>query len=92
MSRIGFVKAHAHGNDFLIIEGIQDYPSNKLTIVNRNGVKMYQTSGYDNVSKVFDGHSSGGDMMQAGTYFYELEINVNGETKRKAGYIILKFN
>jgi len=79
-------------NDFLIIEGIQDYPDNKLTIVNRNGVKMFQTSGYNNVSTVFDGHNSSGDLMQAGTYFYELELHINGETKRKAGYIILKFN
>jgi gliding motility-associated-like protein len=79
-------------NDFLIIEGIQDYPDNRLTIVNRNGVKMFQTSGYNNLSSVFDGHNSSGDLMQAGTYFYELELHINGETKRKAGYIILKFN
>jgi gliding motility-associated-like protein len=79
-------------NDFLVIDGIQDYPNNRLTIVNRNGVKVFQTSGYNNLSNVFDGHSSNGDLMQAGTYFYELEINVNGDNKRKAGYIILKFN
>jgi gliding motility-associated-like protein len=81
-------------NDFLVIDGIQDYPDNKLTIVNRNGVKLFQTSGYNNLTNVFDGHAStnGGSLMQAGTYFYELEIKVNGETKRKAGYIVLKFN
>jgi gliding motility-associated-like protein len=80
-------------NDFLVIEGIQDYPDNKLTIVNRNGSRVFQSSGYNNLTNVFDGHSgNNGELMAAGTYFYELEIKVNGETKRKAGYIVLKFN
>jgi len=79
-------------NDYLMIDGIQDYPDNKLTIVNRNGLKMFQAAGYNNLNNVFDGHNSSGDMLQAGTYFYELELHINGETKRKAGYIVIKFN
>jgi gliding motility-associated-like protein len=80
-------------NDVLIIDGILDYPSNMLVIVNRNGSKIFQASGYDNIHHVFDGHSSiNGDMLPAGTYYYELTIQTKGENKRKAGYIILKFN
>jgi gliding motility-associated-like protein len=80
-------------NDYLIIDGINDYPDNQLTIVNRNGAKMFQISGYNNNSNNFDGHSNvNGSVMQAGTYFYELVIKVNGESKRMAGYIILKYN
>jgi gliding motility-associated-like protein len=77
-------------NDFLVIDGIKDFPDNKLTIVNRNGAKEFQITGYDNATKVFDGHSNSGSMMQMGTYFYELEFKANGENQRKVGYIILK--
>jgi gliding motility-associated-like protein len=77
-------------NDFLTIDGIKDFPDNKLTIVNRNGVKEFQISGYNNADKVFDGHASNGNMMTMGTYFYVLEFNDNGDNKRKVGYIILK--
>jgi gliding motility-associated-like protein len=88
------VSPNADGiNDYLMIDGINDYPDNKLTIVNRNGIKMYQTSGYNNNSNNFNGHSNiNGSLMQAGTYFYELEIKTNGETKKMAGYFILKYN
>jgi len=80
-------------NDYLVIDRINSYPDNKLTIVNPNGAKVYETSGYDNNFNHFDGHSSvNGTLMQAGTYFYELDLNVNGETKRVVGYIVLKYN
>ncbi len=80
-------------NDYLVIDRITNYPNNKLTIVNPNGAKVYETSGYDNNFNHFDGHSSvNGTLMQAGTYFYELDLNVNGETKRVVGYIVLKYN
>jgi gliding motility-associated-like protein len=79
-------------NDYLQIDGIKDYPVNKLTIVDRNGIKVFQTSNYDNISNNFTGHSNSGGAIQAGTYFYELELNVNGESKRISGYIVLKYN
>jgi gliding motility-associated-like protein len=80
-------------NDVLIIEGIKDYLDNRLTIVNRNGVKVYETRGYDNAQRLFDGHSNiTGALQQAGTYFYELEYSVNGVTRHKTGYFVLKYN
>jgi gliding motility-associated-like protein len=80
-------------NDTWVLDGIENYPDNKVTIVNRNGVKIFQTSGYNNMSNGFDGHSNiTGSLMQAGTYFYILEIKVHDETKRTTGYLILKFN
>ena len=79
-------------NDVLVIEGIAAYPDNKLTIINRSGNVLYEVSGYDNVTKVFDGHSSKTRaMQQAGTYFYMLQYKVNGDTKSKTGYIVLKY-
>ncbi len=78
-------------NDYLAIDGITGHPENKLTIIDRNGQLVYQTTGYDNSSKVFDGHSNGGKMQLPGTYFYSLDYIVNGESRHKTGYILLKY-
>ena len=79
-------------NDFLIIEGITNYPDNHLMIINLNGALVYQASGYDNSKAVFDGHSSINGRMQApGTYFYALDYNVSGVIKHRTGYIVLKY-
>ncbi len=78
-------------NDHLTIDGITNYPVNRLMIVDRNGNLVYQATGYDNSTRVFDGHSSNGRVQQAGTYFYSLEYTVNGETRRKTGYIELRY-
>jgi gliding motility-associated-like protein len=79
-------------NDFLIIENITNYPDNKLQIMNRNGQLIYVTQGYDNSSKVFDGHSNkNGQMQLPGTYFYQLDYTVSGISKHKTGFIVLKY-
>jgi len=79
-------------NDFLQIDNISQYPENKLSIMNRNGQLVYQTAGYNNSSKVFDGHSSkNGQMQLPGTYFYQLDYTANGITKHKTGFLVLKY-
>jgi len=79
-------------NDFLLIDGIAAYPDNKLLIMDRNGLVIYETKGYDNSSRIFDGHSNKtGAMQLPGTYFYSLDYMVNGQNKHKTGYIILKY-
>ena len=79
-------------NDFLLIEGIQNYYGNRVTIVNRNGVKVFDITGYNNTTKIFDGHSNiTGALQQAGTYFYLIEYIANGEGRRKTGYLVLKY-
>jgi len=79
-------------NDFLQIDNIIQYPDNKLAIMNRNGQLVFETSGYDNSSKVFDGHSNkNGQMQLPGTYFYQLDYTVSGVTKHKTGFIVLKY-
>ncbi len=78
-------------NDYLTIEGITKYPDNKLTIIDRNGILVYEKAGYDNSSKVFDGHSNQGKMQQPGTYFYSLDYKVNGENRHLTGYILLRY-
>ncbi len=78
-------------NDALTIDGITNYPDNHLTIIDRNGILVYETKGYDNSSRLFDGHSNGGKMQLPGTYFYSLDYTVNGESRHKTGYIVLKY-
>jgi len=79
-------------DDVLIIEGIDKYPDNKLLMVNRNGVKVFEMTGYNNGSRVFDGHSSiTGVSLQQGTYLYLLQYKVNGELKIKKGFIELRY-
>jgi len=76
----------------LTIDNIGKYPDNKITIVNNSGTKIFEATGYDNVNKTFDGHSSiTGAKQQAGTYFYVLEYKDNGVSKTKSGYISLKY-
>jgi hypothetical protein len=63
-----------------------------LMIMNRNGQLVYEAGGYDNSAKVFDGHSNKtGAKQLPGTYFYSLDYSVKGVTKRKTGFIILKY-
>ena len=79
-------------NDFLTIENINQYPDNKLSIMNRDGQLIYESKGYDNSSKVFDGHSNkNGKMQLPGTYFYQLDYTVNGAAKHKTGFLVLKY-
>ncbi len=79
-------------NDFLQIENINQYPDNKLTIMNRNGQMIYEAKNYGNSTKVFDGHSNkNGQMQLPGTYFYQLDYTVKGVVKHKTGFIVLKY-
>jgi|GEM_PF-1210982 len=79
-------------NDILQIDNIESYPDNKVTLINRNGTTIFEIAGYDNQGKVFDGHSNiTKEMQKPGTYFYELQYKVNGETKRKASFFVIKY-
>jgi len=79
-------------NDFLTIDGITAYPDNRLMIIDLSGALVFQANGYDNISKVFDGHAStNGRLQQPGTYFYSLDYTVKGQSRNKTGYIILKY-
>jgi len=79
-------------NDFLIIDGIVTHPENKLSIMNRNGVLIFETNGYNNSTRVFDGHSNkNGKMQPPGTYFYSLAYKVKGMVKHKTGFVVLRY-
>jgi gliding motility-associated-like protein len=79
-------------NDVLTIDKIAAFPNNKLMVISNTGALVYEVSGYDNKLKAFDGHSSiNGKLQPAGTYFYSLQYTVNGKSKTKTGYVVLKY-
>ena len=79
-------------NDVLKIDNIALYPENKLMVMSATGLKVFESAGYDNNTKTFDGHSSlTGARVPQGTYFYSFQYKVDGVLKNKTGYIILKY-
>lgn len=78
-------------NDFLIIEGIRDYPENRLTIFNRNGMVVYEAHGYDNGSIVFRGQGRNQQLLPAGTYYYLLDVKIDSVWKQEKGFIVLRY-
>ncbi|MFC6098126.1 gliding motility-associated C-terminal domain-containing protein [Flavobacterium qiangtangense] len=89
-------------NDIFLLDGIDCYPNNQVTIFNRWGVEVFGTRGYDNTSKVFKGYSEGRTTISAdsklptGTYFYILKYEFKvGETSRnieKSGHLYINGN
>ncbi len=63
-------------NDVFYIDGIEDFPNNKLCIYNRWGNKVYEKDGYNNE---WDGSWSG-NVLPDGTYFYVLNLGDEDNT------------
>ncbi len=61
-------------NDNWIIEGIENFPDNKVKIFNRWGDQIIALDRYDNVNSVWDGRNAKGNLVPDGTYFYIVEI------------------
>ncbi|WP_325636740.1 gliding motility-associated C-terminal domain-containing protein [Parapedobacter sp.] len=78
-------------NEYLIIEAIRDHAENRVTIFSRNGTLLWEASGYDNDRVVFRGISTGGQQLPAGTYFYIVEVKVNGKWEHRKGYFVIRY-
>jgi len=70
-------------NDKWIIDNIDLYPNNKITIFNRWGQKVYEVSGYDNKQKSWPTESDKA-FLPASTYFYIIDL---GDNKPIKGWI-----
>ncbi len=77
-------------NEVLQIDGIEQYPDNRVVIVDRNGQVLYDVRGYNNSQVSFNGRV-GGKAIPAGTYFYLVEVKVNGKWEPYKGYFVLKY-
>ncbi len=75
-------------NDTYFIKGIDRYPSNKVTILNRWGNIVYEKVGYLNE---WDGYSNvrkvGKEPLPVGTYYYLIQY---GNNRHKAGFVYLE--
>ena len=83
-------------NDFFNISNIEAFPDNTVQIFNRWGVKVFETTGYDNNANVFRGISDGratlsqGEQLPAGVYFYTIQYtNNDNRVISKSGYLYI---
>jgi gliding motility-associated-like protein len=85
-------------NEYFDIENITDscYSDNTVEIYNRWGVMVYNTTNYDNRTRLFTGVSEGRSTIKqsaelpTGTYFYILKYrNSEGNYTTKTGYLYL---
>ncbi|MTI21971.1 hypothetical protein E1176_13140 [Fulvivirga sp. RKSG066] len=86
----GISRGNGGQNDFFKIDCISSFPENVVKIFNRAGTLVYETQGYDNASKLFDGVSNKGMSpigtdLPDGTYFYV--IDKNDGSKPLSGYL-----
>ncbi|ACU93163.1 hypothetical protein Coch_1618 [Capnocytophaga ochracea DSM 7271] len=84
-------------NDYFHIGGIERYPNNVVRIYNRWGVKVFESEGYDNVTRVFRGISNGrvtieqADKLPQGTYYYVIEYyDSNNNKESLVGWLYIK--
>jgi gliding motility-associated-like protein len=76
-------------NDEWIIDGIEKYPDNKITIFNRWGATIREYEGYDNVNKVWKGTNQNNETLPDGTYFYLLKIMYHGQEQYIKGWVYI---
>lgn len=77
-------------NDFLLIkyiDAIEGAQQNKVSIYNRWGDVVFETTGYDNKDNVFIGLNQNGSELPSGTYFYKIEIE--NRTEPLTGFLTL---
>jgi gliding motility-associated-like protein len=76
-------------HDFLKIENIGAYPDNTVIIYNRQGAKVFEIIGYDNVNNVFIGESNVNQfgILPSGTYYYWLDRGDGSKTT--SGFFVL---
>lgn len=70
------------------IDALPDTRSNKLTIFNRWGSVVFETTNYNNTTNVFKGIGNDGSELPPGTYYYSIEFS-SGAPKR-TGFISLR--
>ena len=84
-------------NDYFHIESIEKYPDNIVRIYNKEGLKVFEVTGYDNKNQSFKGLTQGEVAVKeflelpTGTYFYFIEYtDENHQLQRKIGWLYLR--
>ncbi|MCG9793671.1 gliding motility-associated C-terminal domain-containing protein, partial [Flavobacterium algicola] len=88
------ISANGDGkNDFLAIEGVNEFLDNSIEIFSSSGVLIYKVNHYGSNGNVFRGYpnvgtNSNGSLLPFGTYYYAFTfINQKGESKVKTGFL-----
>jgi len=68
-------------NDTWVIDNIDLFPNNSVSIYNRWGNEVWSGNGYDNTKVVWKGEDSQNQPLPDGTYFYL--VSINGATPLK---------
>ncbi len=76
-------------NDFWLIERIEQSSPNNINIFDRMGKLVWNTTNYDNISRVWKGQMNNDKILPAGTYFYTIEYTNNKSTKTLEGWVQL---
>ena len=72
---IGFTPNGDGYNDYWHIDGIAVDPKNEVFIFNRWGDKVWETTGYDNLTKKWEGRNKRGtNLVPDGTYFFIIKF------------------
>ncbi|TNE61584.1 MAG: hypothetical protein EP344_05920 [Bacteroidetes bacterium] len=77
-------------NDYALITCIEDYPNNTFEVYNRWGQLVYETTGYNNGDRRWEGLTASGQLLPDGVYFYVIKfVDDNGDDQLLKGYINL---
>jgi hypothetical protein len=71
-------------NDEWIIEGIENYPNNRVKVFGKTGVLVFEMQGYDNRVNVWRGTSNAGlglgqNNLPSGAYYYIIDLGEPGK-------------
>lgn len=72
-------------NDVWIVEEIEKYPDNEVTVFDRAGRTVFFTKNYQND---WTGHLNGTRLAE-GTYYYAIRLNKNGKSGVVKGFITI---
>ena len=76
-------------NDTWIIQGIENYPDNRLFLFNRWGDEIHYLEGYDNTRVYWDGKNKKDKVLPDGTYYYVFYIKIDGLEKVFTGWVFM---
>lgn len=77
-------------NDSYIIRGIEAYPDNTITVINRWGNVVFETDDYSNMNAWNGETSANGELLPDGVYFLILEITDTSGDINKSTYVQIK--
>ncbi|QQT26457.1 MBG domain-containing protein [Sphingobacterium spiritivorum] len=77
-------------NEYLRIEGINEYPENQIVIFDVNGNLIQKIKGYINGTNCFDGVKES-RKVPSGTYFYVLEVKIDNKWQHEKGYFVVRY-